>query len=382
MTAVIDDGRQTHVVPWPDSEPDILAPVPEHEELRDVVQQLVDRRMSHEQLRAVVDSPPGYSVPLWAALNRELDVSAMSVPEEFGGAGFGVRELGVVLEVTGGALLAEPILASAVLGVQALLRADEPSAVADLRERTIRGDAVTTVWFGDPSTLAAGPSEDGWSVRGVARRVLQGGAADVIVVPAGVDGRTALFAVDVSGAPTTARTVMDLTRPQADVPLDGLPATLLVGPDGFSEAWQALRLLADIGVACEHVGMIERLLAMTTGYVTQRHQFGRPIGSFQAVKHRLADVLVDLERARSAARFAAAVYDADPAAAALPAAVAGAVCTDAVVRVAHEAVQLHGGIGFTWEHAAHFYVRRALGDEGLFGDARRHRGRIAQLIGV
>jgi acyl-CoA dehydrogenase len=382
VTAVVDSGRQTHVAAWPDSDPDILSPVPEHEELRDVLRQLVDRRMSHEQLRAVVESPPGYSPPLWAALNRELDLGAMAAPEELGGAGFGVRELGVVLEVTGGALLAEPILASAVLGVQALLRADEPSAVADLRERTIRGDAVATVWFGDPSTLVAGRSDDAWSVRGVARRVLQGGAADVVVVPAGVDGGTALFVVDVSGAAAVARTVMDLTRPQADVPLDGLPATLLVGPEGFPEAWQALRLLADIGVACEHVGMIERLLAMTTGYVTQRHQFGRPIGSFQAVKHRLADVLVDLERARSAARYAAAVYDGGPAAAALPAAVAAAVCTDAVVRVAHEAVQLHGGIGFTWEHPAHFYVRRALGDEGLFGDSRRHRARIAQLIGV
>lgn len=382
MTAVVDAGQQGRAVAWPDSEPDILAPVAEHDQLRDVIRQLVERRMSHGQLRAVVESPTGYSEPLWAELNAELDLGAMAVPAELGGAGFGFRELGVVLEVTGGALLAEPILASAVLGTQALVRADDPSQVADLRERTIRGDTVATVWFGGPSVLVAERSGEAWSLRGVAQRVLQGGAADVLVVPAAVDGRTALFVVDVSDAATVARTVIDLTRPQADIRLDGLPATLLVGPDGFAAAWQALRLLADIGVACEHVGMIERLLAMTTEYVTQRHQFGRPIGSFQAVKHRLADVLVDLERARSAARYAAAVYAADPAAAALPAAVAGAVCTDAVVRVAHEAVQLHGGIGFTWEHPAHFYVRRALGDEGLFGDSRQYRVRIAQLIGV
>jgi acyl-CoA dehydrogenase len=382
VTAVIDAVRQAPVVAWPDSEPDILAPVPEHDQLRDVVRQMVERRMSHEQLRAVIETPSGYSEPLWAELNSELELGAMAVPEKLGGAGFGFRELGVVLEVTGGALLAEPILASAVLGTQALLRADDPAAVADVRGRTIRGDTVTSVWFGGPAVLVAERSGADWAIRGVAQRVLQGAAANGLVVPASVDGRTALFLVDVSGAATVPRTVVDLTRPQADVPLDGLPATLLVGPDGFPAAWQALRLLADIGVACEHVGMIERLLAMTTGYVTERHQFGRPIGSFQAVKHRLADVLVDLERARSAARYAAAVFDADPPAAALPAAVAAAVCTDVVMRVAHEAVQLHGGIGFTWEHSAHFYVRRALGDEGLFGDSRQHRARIAQLIGV
>ena len=131
--------------------------------------------------------------------------------------------------------------------------------------------------------------------------------------------------------------------------------------------------------------MIGHLLDLTRDYVVQREQFGRPIGSFQAVKHRIADMLVDRERALSASRYAAALLD-DPAVATdeadLAAAVAASVCQDAVVRVAHEAIQLHGGIGFTWEHRAHYYLRRALGDEGLFGSARRHRADIASLIGV
>ena len=114
----------------------------------------------------------------------------------------------------------------------------------------------------------------------------------------------------------------------------------------------------------------------------QRHQFGRPLASFQAIKHRLADVLVDLERARSAARYAAAVFDQDPFSAELPSAVAAAVCTDAVIRVAHETVQLHGGIGFTWEHPAHYYLRRALGDEAAFGPARADRALVAELLGL
>jgi acyl-CoA dehydrogenase len=117
-------------------------------------------------------------------------------------------------------------------------------------------------------------------------------------------------------------------------------------------------------------------------YAGQRHQFGRPLASFQVIKHRLADMLVDLERARSSVRYAAAVVDRDPGGAALAAAVAGATCTDAVIRAAAEAVQLHGGVGFTWEHAAHLYVRRALGDEAVFGPARTHRARIADLVGL
>jgi len=124
------------------------------------------------------------------------------------------------------------------------------------------------------------------------------------------------------------------------------------------------------------------MLDLTTTHLGQRHQFGRALASFQAIKHRLADILVDLERARSAARYAAAAFDQDPATAVLPSAVAGAICTDAVIRVAHECVQLHGGIGFTWEHPAHYYLRRALGDEAVFGSARADRSLVADLLGL
>ena len=143
-----------------------------------------------------------------------------------------------------------------------------------------------------------------------------------------------------------------------------------------------LTTLSAVALAAEQVGMIDAMLEMTRTYVEQRHQFGRPLASFQVIKHRLADLLVDLERSRSAARYAAAAWDQDPASAALAAAVAGATCTDAVIRAAHETVQLHGGVGFTWEHAAHFFVRRALGDEAVFGSARVHRARIADLLGI
>ena len=140
--------------------------------------------------------------------------------------------------------------------------------------------------------------------------------------------------------------------------------------------------MSTLALACENTGIADALLQMTLEHVKTRHQFGRPIGSFQAIKHRLADMLVELERARSAARYAAAVHDEDPDEARLAIAVAGAVCSDAAVHAAHEAVQLHGGVGFTWEHSAHSYFRRVLGNEALQGDSRTHRARIADLLAV
>jgi len=176
--------------------------------------------------------------------------------------------------------------------------------------------------------------------------------------------------------------VLDHTRQQARLDLDAAPAYLVAGPEDLPVVLADLTTLSAIALAAEHVGMIDAMLEMIRTYAGQRHQFGRPLASFQIIKHRLADLLVDLERSRSSARYAAAAFDHDPASAALPAAVAGATCTEAVIRAALENVQLHGGVGFTWEHPAHFFVRRALGDEAGFGSARMHRARIGELLGI
>lgn len=366
----------------PEADPAVVAPVEEHEELRAVVRHLLERHAGHDRLEATVQSPLGSSLDLWRRLNDELEICALAVPEELGGHGYGLRELAVVLEETGAALLPEPVLASAVLGCQALAQADDPDAVGDVRAAALTGGAVLTVATPGPEPVVAQRTGSRWSVTGTLPRVLQAAAADWVVLPADGPEGTVLLLVHTAEAAVSPRPVVDLTRRQADVALDAAPALLLVGADRQPAASAHLALLRDVAVASEHTGIVDRLLSMTCGYVGQREQFGRPIGSFQAVKHRLADVLVDRERARGASRYAAAVLDVDPGAAALPAAVAAAVCTDAALRTAHEAVQLHGGIGFTWEHAAHHYLRRALGDEGLFGDSRTHRARLAALVGV
>ena len=366
--------------PWPEADPSILAPVPERDDLREVVRQLIERKADHKSVRAATETTIGYSVELWTQLNGDLEVSSMLIPEALGGSGFGLREIAIVLEETGAALLPEPLLSSAVLGASALSAADDSEVVRSVLGELASGKKLVTVALEDNIVMA---EEDatGWTMSGHLPRVLHGGAADSVVVNAGSSG---FFLIDANavGVTVVAPEILDSTRRQVRVVLDKVQALRIVGPERTESVHQTLQTLQTIAVASEHVGIIDRALKLTTVYVQERHQFGRAIGSFQAIKHRLADVLVDLQRARSAANYAAAVFDEDPSAAELPGRIAGAVCTDAVIRATHEMVQLHGGIGFTWEHPAHVYVRRALGDEALFADGRTHRSHVARLIGV
>ncbi|WZH51207.1 MAG: acyl-CoA/acyl-ACP dehydrogenase [Nocardioides alkalitolerans] len=368
---------------WPDSDPAVLAPVPEHEDLRAVARSIVEKHGDLEQLLGAVEVG---QVPteVWRRLTAELDLAAIAVPEDRGGAGFGLRELAVVIEETGAALVPDPVVSSAVLGLQALLLADDPAAVAEVVADALTGSALVTYAWGPAESLRL----EGDAVSGRLHRVLDAVGATHLVAPAaGPDGQV-LVLVDLAAADVAPLEHVDVTRRLADVALAGAPARVVVGGAGVSAALRRLAVLRRVAVAAEHAGMVSRLLDMTVAHVTTRHQFGRPIGSFQAVKHRLADVLVARERCRSAVRYAAARFDDDVAAgtdlagAEVAAAVAAAVGTEAVLAAAHEAVQLHGGIGFTWEHPAHRYLRRALGDEAQFGSARDHRAHLAALLAV
>lgn len=368
--------------PWPELHPELLAPVPEREELRQIVREVLAKHADHEQVRAAADSATGYSSELWQLLNNELEISRLAVAEELGGNGFGLQELFVVVEECGAALLPEPVLSSAALGCQALAAADDPAGVADLLEPALSGELVVTAAIGTDPLTAVQDAQGGWRVSGTRARVLHGAAAGLVVVDAATPQGTLLLAVVAADVAVEPRTTVDLTRRQADLTFDAAPARPLVGVERAAGVMERLGLIGRAALAAEHTGIVGELLDRTCEYVVQRDQFGRAIGSFQAIKHRLADVLVDRERARSASRYAAAVLDGEPDTAALPVAVAATVCADAAMRTAHEAVQLHGGIGFTWEHRAHYYVRRALGDEGLFGATREQRARIADLVEV
>lgn len=365
----------------PEADPSVVLPSPEREELRSVITQFLARHGSHEAVRESVESDPGYSASRWATLTEELQIAALAVPEELGGHGFGFGELGVVLEETGAALLPEPILAGAVVGSQALVRADDPQGVAELLGEVLEGGRTLGVELDQAVALGADTGRTG--ADGAVRGVLWGAAVDSLVVVGESGGRRVLAVVDLAGAIREPREVVDLTRRRADLHLSGAPARVIVGPDRLEQVLRELRLIRDAGLASEHAGIAARLVDVTVEYVGQRQQFGRAIGSFQAIKHRLADMLVDRERARAAALYAMAVLDEDDATdVEVAVAVASSVCADAATRSAYEAIQLHGGIGFTWEHSAHFYLRRMLGDEGAFGGGREARRALADLVGI
>jgi acyl-CoA dehydrogenase len=372
---------------WPVADASVLAPVPEHDDLRKVMRDILCSHATHEQVRRAADSPPGWSSELWTLLNDEMNVGALAVAENRGGLGFGVAELAVVLEEAGRALIPEPVLPSAVLGARAVLAAPPGGLPDEVVGAVLEGRLVATV-AGEPhaqADLVVSEDAGALTLTGRIARVVLGGSADLVVVQAGPPGGKSLYLVDVRDEAVVRRRpleVLDLTRRQASVELVAAPAYLVTGPERTEEVLAELATLQRIALAAEHVGMVDAMLDLTRTYATQRHQFGRALASFQVIKHRLADVLVDLERSRSAARYAAAVFDQDPSSAELPSAVAASGAPDVVFRVAPVTVQRHGGIGVTWEHSAHYYLRRALADEAVFGSARAHRALVADLLGV
>ncbi|XKH52420.1 acyl-CoA/acyl-ACP dehydrogenase [Citricoccus nitrophenolicus] len=371
-----------------------MAPVEEHADIRDAVSGVLADLADHDAVRAAAESAEGFSREVWTALTQDVSIAAMTVPEGAGGLGFTLRELAVVLEESGAALLTEPVVVSAVLGARAVsarLAAGEDAALpgVDLTG-VLDGSLIITTWLGEGAGagLQAEERDGGWVLSGVADAVQHANTAGYAVLTAAAGGGEGVFLVSLeSDTPSGSQGALgierqeslDLTRRLSRLRLDEARA-LRLDDSGGADA-TVLRQLRTLALAAEHTGMIDRLLTITRGYLLQREQFGRPLASFQALKHRMADLLVDLERARSAARYAAAVFDtAEPGERALAVAIAGSVCLDAVLHTAYEAVQLNGGTGFTWEHPAHYYLRRALGDEALYGSGADRREGIANLV--
>jgi alkylation response protein AidB-like acyl-CoA dehydrogenase len=329
---------------------------------------------------------PGYAAGVWRVLADEVGVAGLGLPEEAGGLG-GLAELAVVGECLGAALMPVPFLSGTVLSGQLLARCGD--AGRPLLERVAAGDVVATALIDDDGAwnpaalpLRATHGDAGWTATGRASYVLDGvAAAALVLVAAGPDGPVVL-AVDPAAAGVEARRLatLDLSRAQAQVTLADTPAVPLATGAGVPELVGAAVDVALVVQAAELLGGAQAAFDLTLGYVRTRRQFGRVIGGFQAVKHRCADMLLDVELARSAVGRAVDAAD-DPAALAEAASVAKAWCADAFTRVSAAAVHLHGGIGFTWEHDAHLYFRRARADAALLGDADHHRERLARLLG-
>lgn len=368
-----------------------LTPSPEREELRSVVRKFLLAHSDEEQVRRQMDSGAGFDGATWKLMAQQLGIQSLMIPEEYGGAGFGFGEMAIVLEEAGRALLCAPLL-STVLATTALLSVDDDAAVAALLPGIADGTTIATVAIAEdtnPGTdgvdLTAQAGTDGtWRLTGTKPYVLDGSDATLLIVAARTAAGISLFLVDAGADGFTATNLptLDLTRRLAHVEFNGTPATLL-GADGAGAAVcdHVLRTAA-VALACEQVGGAAKVLETTVEYVKTREQFGRPIGSFQAVKHRLADMLVQLESARSAAYFATAALESESDEAPVAASIAKSYCSSAYYDIAAESIQLHGGIGFTWEHSAHLYFKRAKGSQTMFGTPAYHRRLIAAELGV
>ncbi|MEV6835359.1 acyl-CoA dehydrogenase family protein [Streptomyces sp. NPDC051133] len=393
----------------------------EQDEIRRALRELLHKRCGSPELRAAVDSPAGYDPLLWSALAEQLGLPGLALPERYGGVGCSVTELALACEETGRVPAPTPLLATAVLAAPLILALGTEAQRAGLLPRlaagtltaalAVPGPALTTALAltcdnggfsaggGRAGGVQARRAENGWQLYGQVDQVLDGHSAGLLIVAAHTGGfarsRTCLFLVagDAEGVVRERQTALDATRPQGRVQLRDVRAELLGEED--ADALPALAGLGDglaVVLACEAVGAADRVLERTVEYVGQREQFGRPVGSFQAVKHRLADVYVGVQAARSAAYYAAwagAHASGDAHASGGAGGTGGPVgglalaqALEALRCAAAEAVQLHGGIGFTWEHDAHLYFKRAAGDELLFGPAHRLRDRAAESAGL
>lgn len=341
------------------------------------------------RVRATVTDGSGHDPEIWRSMAGALGLQGLTVPEEFGGSGFGQQELAVVLEELGRTLAGGAYLPTVAFAVNALLLSGDRRAQAEYLPGIADGSTVATVALTDDS---ASWSEAGLTVRadedsrltGTQSFVLAGHVADLILLVAEGGPGPSLYAVRRSdpGVMITPLTSMDLTRPQAEVTLRDTPARLIGEPGTGLTLFARLLDLAGAALAAEQVGGAQRVLEMAVDYAKTRTQFGREIGSFQAVKHKCADMLVEVESARSCAYYAALAAAGDAPDLHTAASLAQLRCSQAYLHAAEENILVHGAIGFTWEYPAQLFYKRASADSLYLGGPAHHRQRLADHIGL
>jgi alkylation response protein AidB-like acyl-CoA dehydrogenase len=363
----------------------------EQRALRNAVADLMARHSGEAQVRALMASDTGFDPAVWQEL-AAMGLTGLLITEEYGGAGAGPVEMGIAMEEMGRVLLVSPFLSTAVLVPSLLAEAGDPYECAAVLPRIAAGELIATVAFAEddsarlPATIAtsAGAIGDVWHVTGYKHFVLDGQSADLLYVLAATDAGPAVFAVDAgaAGLDMTPLTTVDPTRKQCRLQFVDTPARLVgrlgAGVDVFTAALDR----SAVALVSEQAGGARRAVEMATEYAKTRYQFGRAIGSFQAVKHMCADMLLEAESAVSAARFVAGSFAERAPSRIADLALAQAYCSDAFVFVAATNIQVHGGIGFTWEHPAHLYLRRARSDAQLLGSPPWHRERYLRQIGA
>jgi alkylation response protein AidB-like acyl-CoA dehydrogenase len=363
----------------------------EQQQLRASVRRFLAAKSPEAEVRRLMESADGYDSVIWDQM-AQLGLQGLIIPERFGGSGSTYIDLIVVLEEMGRALLGGPFFATVALAANLLIATGDEAAMADYLPAIADGSTIATValaeapgQWGEDGVGASAVSRGGrWLLSGDKHYVLDGHIADLILVAARTPAGIGVFAVEkgTSGWSADPLATMDQTRKQSRLIFDASPARL-IGADGAG--WAALAKALNqalVALAAEQVGGAQRVLEMAVEYAKIRVQFQRPIGSFQAIKHKCADLLLAVESAKSAAYYAGWAAAEDSTDLPLLASFAKASCSDAYFHAAAENIQIHGGIGFTWEHPAHLYFKRAKSSELLFGAPAYHRELIAQHIGI
>lgn len=374
----------------------IAAMTAEGLELRTLVGGFLAENAPVSAARHQADVAGGHDVAVWDRLGKELGLTALHLPEEYGGLGLPYETLTVALEEMGRVLYGGPYFSTVCLGADALLLAGSPDDRATFLPRIAAAEATATIAFAEGDRFdvsevgtiaAAGPG--GFRLTGSKTRVVDGGTAELLIVSAravgtiGDDGLS-LFLVDgdADGVVREPIPAFDQTRRLARIALHGAPARLLGREGGGAGALRFVLRRAAVALAAEQLGGAEACLDLTVGHARLREQFGRPIGGFQAVKHRCADMLVAVETARSALYAAATEAESPGPELAVRSSMARAHCSEVFSQVATDALHVHGGIGFTWEHDTQLFLKRAKASEVLLGSPREHRELVARGLGL
>jgi alkylation response protein AidB-like acyl-CoA dehydrogenase len=359
-------------------------------ELRTMVRGFCDERSPESAVRTAMESELGHDPDVWRSLGTELGILGLAVPEADGGEGAGLVYQAVVLEELGAALLPGPVLGTLCLAIPALAAVSDSQVKKDYLASLISGDLTATLAVPTASgalaldrlAVSAALEGEAWSLTGTADYVPDGAAADLILLPAACEDGVALFAVDATaaGVTRTALFTMDRTRRQATLHFEGATARRIADPDEAARVCTGSLRTATALLAVSQVGGAQRMLNVTLEHVRTRFQFGQPVGAFQAVKHRCANMLIELEQARSAAYHAVWALedgDDDPE---LAVALAKAVASDAYASISRAAIQLHGGQGFTWEASPQLYLKRATADLLTLGTGTERAETVARLV--